>query len=99
MPQLKACILCGAWIAEHGPAKCRRCAPAPTGNTSWNGTRDRAEQRRFRRMLIDRDGLRCRGCGATGVPLQAHHDTPTDGRLLCDDCHTTADPHARRTSR
>jgi len=65
------------------------------GNTSWSGGRDRAKQQRFRTMLIQRDGPLCQACGAFGVPLQAHHDTATDGRLLCVPCHREVDDHAR----
>lgn len=72
-------------------------APKPTPGTSgWSG-RDRAAQHRFRRMLIQRDGLRCNDCGAVSVKLQAHHQTQTDGRLLCDECHMRVDPQARRS--
>ena len=66
-----------------------------SGNTSWNGTRDRATQARFRRMLLQRDGHTCQSCGATNVDLQAHHDSAVDGRLLCRPCHKEADPNAR----
>lgn len=72
-------------------------APKPVqGNSGWSG-RDRAAQRTFRRMLIERDGLRCKDCGATSMPLQAHHQTAVDGRLLCDVCHMSADAQARRS--
>ena len=66
-----------------------------TGNTSWNGTRDRATQARFRKALLARDGARCWNCGAIDVELQAHHTCDTDGRLLCRPCHKEADPNAR----
>ena len=65
------------------------------GDTSWGGGRDRATQRRFRAMLMRRDGAHCRLCGMTGVALQAHHDTATDGRMLCNACHREVDDHAR----
>lgn len=97
MPQLKGCLTCGGWIPAGGPPRCAEHSTPPAGDTSWNGNRDRDTQRRFRRMLIERDGLRCRDCGAVDVPLDAHHDTATDGRLLCQDCHIANDPHARRT--
>ncbi len=75
---------------RHYPPRAPR-----TGNTSWNGTRDRAEQARFRKRLIQRDGPMCRRCQAFGVPLQAHHVTATDGVMLCQPCHKAVDPQAR----
>jgi hypothetical protein len=69
--------------------------PARPRNAHWSSDRSSTTQARFRAMLIARDGLRCRRCGAAGVALQAHHDTPTDGRLLCRDCHRAVDPDAR----
>lgn len=69
-----------------------------TGNTSWNGTRDRATQARFRKAIIARDGFKCWECGKLPTPadpLQAHHVTATDGRLLCREHHKEADDHAR----
>jgi len=72
-------------------------APArPASNaTSWNRKRNRTTQQQFRTALLQRDGHVCQRCGATNVPLHAHHDTPTHGRLLCVPCHRTVDPHAR----
>ena len=68
--------------------------PAP-GTSGWSG-RDRAAQRAFRRQVIaDAGGTYCQECGAVGVPVQAHHDTQTSGRLLCDACHMSVDPNAR----
>ena len=64
-------------------------------NGSWSRGRNSAAQGRFRRALIARDGLRCARCGTETGPFDAHHDTPTDGRLLCNDCHCVVDPHAR----
>lgn len=66
-----------------------------TGNTSWNGTRDRATQARFRRMLIQRDGPVCRRCHVFGVELQAHHTSEHDGMMLCRPCHRQVDANAR----
>jgi 5-methylcytosine-specific restriction endonuclease McrA len=75
---------------RHYPPKTPR---NPSG--AWSPTRDRAEQAAFRRMLINRTGPSCQACGATNIPLQAHHTTPTDGMLLCRPCHKAVDPHAR----
>lgn len=69
--------------------------PQRPKNAHWSKDRDSTTQSRFRSMLIRRDGLRCARCLAVDVPLQAHHDTPTDGRLLCKDCHKAVDPQAR----
>lgn len=90
-----SCAVCGQ------VSQARRCAAHTTtprtgrNPTSWGHGRDRTIQAQFRRMLIARDGLRCRACGATRVPLAAHHDTASDGRLLCNDCHREVDPYAR----
>lgn len=69
-----------------------RQAPSPAGH--WSPTRDRATQRRFRQMLIRRDGEHCTMCPAT-TDLQAHHTSPTDGMLLCRTHHRLVDPYAR----
>jgi 5-methylcytosine-specific restriction endonuclease McrA len=76
---------------RHYPPK----APRIPGGTSWNGTRDRAIQARFRRYLLARDGPHCQACGVGDVELQAHHDTPSDGRMLCRPCHKEVDENAR----
>lgn len=80
---------------RHYPPRRPKAAKNPSG---WGGTRDRAEQARFRRMLIERDGFRCWTCGVAPTnadPLQAHHVTDTDGRLLCREHHRAVDPYAR----
>jgi hypothetical protein len=48
---------------------------------------NRADQAKFRAMLLARDPHVCAVCGRAGVPLQAHHITVTDGVLLCQGCH------------
>jgi len=87
---LRLCLTCGTPI----PAHARRC-PAHRGNTSWNGARDRQTQHRFRSQLLEQQGHRCQRCGATDVPLQAHHDSETTGRMLCRPCHKAEDVNAR----
>lgn len=78
---------------------------APTGNTSWNGRRDRAAQARFRRQVLNGASWRCQyveyglRCAAT-TDLQAHHtqagnDDPATGIALCRLHHRTVDPYAR----
>ncbi len=64
---------------------------------------------KLRYEILDRDGYRCRSCGATpgdGRRLQVHHTTPVaDGgdnssenlETLCDDCH--AGRHATMATR
>lgn len=78
---------------------------APTGNTGWNGKRDRATQARFRRQVLAAAGDRCQyvqdgvRCAATHE-LQAHHtepgnDDPVTGVALCRLHHRAVDCHAR----
>lgn len=65
---------------------------------------------RFRSQVLERDGHRCRKCGATGVELDAHHITPRErmpaggyvvenGITLCTDaangCHSKAESAIR----
>jgi hypothetical protein len=40
-------------------------------------------------MLLEQAGPNpvCADCGTRGKPLQAHHETRTTGRLLCQSCH------------
>lgn len=93
---MHACAECGRITANRRCPAHQRTPLAQGGTTAtgW-GKRDRSAQARFRAMLIARDGLRCNDCGAHDIPLQAHHDTATDGRLLCSACHKEADDHAR----
>jgi hypothetical protein len=68
----------------------------PTTAGHWSPGRDRATQAAFRQaMIAQAGGLRCQLCGTTQGEMQAHHDTPTTGRLLCRACHRHVDPHAR----
>ncbi len=56
----------------------------------------------FRTAVFKRDQFRCRACGVTGLPLDAHHITdrnllPAGGYVLengislCEDCHRKAE--------
>ncbi len=56
----------------------------------------------FRNAVFKRDGNKCRGCGKTDTPLDAHHitdrrDMPNGGYVaengitLCGTCHTLAE--------
>ena len=60
------------------------------------------ERSAFRKAVFSRDNNRCRGCGASGVPLDAHHITdrslmPNGGYVkengisLCESCHLKAE--------
>jgi hypothetical protein len=59
----------------------------------------------WRKAVYERDGYRCRECGAKGR-LNAHHVEPwtghpelrfdaDNGLTLCEDCHATKHPHIR----
>jgi len=59
-------------------------------------------QTAFRTAVLKAAGYRCERCGATGVPLQAHHLIPvavrpqarghdaSQGVALCEPCHRKA---------
>jgi hypothetical protein len=84
--------------AEPG---CPQLTPCPTHTRTGAWTeRDRHAQAWFRKQLIHRSGGTCERCHAQ-PGVVAHHDRPgydpECGRLLCDDCHTAIDNHARRT--
>lgn len=99
MSPVRPCLDCGT-LSPHS-----RCPAHSTGD-SWNGTRDRAAQRRFRNAVLARDAHRCRyrlengaRCPATRN-LQAHHLTPgtwdpAHGITLCREHHRAIDRHAR----
>jgi len=95
---LRPCLTCGALSPGS------RC-PSHNSGTSWNGTRDRAAQQRFRDALLERAGHQCeyvvagQRCPVTR-DLQAHHTQPGNpdpslGRLLCRTHHRAVDRHAR----
>lgn len=59
-------------------------------------------RRRFREACYERDGHKCRVCGAEGVKLDAHHVTDRtllefggyvseNGISLCEPCHEKAE--------
>ncbi len=63
------------------------------------------EYKAWRKAVLDRDGYRCRECGTTDRPLQAHHIKAfalypehrfevQNGITLCVDCHS--ETHGRR---
>jgi predicted restriction endonuclease len=88
---------------RHFPPKAKG---ASKNATSWNGSRDRAAQARFRRIVLRRDNYTCRRCGRqdpTGKTFEAHHVSAgysvECGLTLCDadhgGCHREVDGHAR----
>lgn len=96
---LRPCLTCGTLSPRS------RCQAHSTGNTSWNGTRDRTAQRRFRQAVMQNAGHQCQAttngqrCHGT-TNLQAHHlqpgdHNPTTGVALCRYHHRLLDPHAR----
>lgn len=84
----------------------RKLARVMTGQ--WSYGRNKNQQAQFRRALLARAAAsnggvpRCEFVAPNGMrcsatdELDAHHDTPTSGRLLCNPCHQREDRHARR---
>lgn len=96
----RRCLTCGE-LTRLG-SRCEDCS----GQASWNGTRDRGAQARFRREVLKRDGNQCRALNDEGTrcparsDLQAHHTAPgswdpADGVTLCRAHHRAVDKHAR----
>lgn len=101
MTRLKTCPGCNRLI----PVTSKRCASC-SGNTSWNGARDRGAQARFRAAVGARAGWQCEHVDGDGVrcqvirPLEAHHtqpgnDDPATGEMRCRAHHKLVDTHAR----
>lgn len=74
-------------ISDHR----RRCA-------ALKDLQERDSYRRFRSMVLSRDGERCSYCGAVGVPLQLDHihprskggsDEPDNLTPACKPCNTS----------
>lgn len=105
---MRPCIDCGR------PCKGTRCPAHQAPVTQADNARRHAKQRdhgrntarwqRIRREVIDRDGGRCRECGAPARSvhldprLEGHHDTATvdDCALLCAKHHGALDgPRSR----
>jgi len=105
MTRLYTCPTCGKITNER---YCEDHKLDPNDHRSPN--RDRTAQRRFRRIVLARDGQKCVLCGATSKPLVAAHIRPIrdfvfgdpaiydpeNGRTLCEDCDLQTDPFARR---
>ena len=64
----------------------------------------KAQRAAFREAVFTRDKHRCKVCGASEGPLDAHHITPREempggryiaenGITLCADCHICAEDH------
>jgi hypothetical protein len=100
---VKKAFACGH-VGEKTETRCPICQPEPPAGRNAQGwpTRDRAEQARFRRRVLEAAGYTCTRCGLhdpTGKALDAHHLTPTTGQCLCNrfgnGCHAAVDKHAR----
>jgi hypothetical protein len=97
---VRECLTSGCNVLSPGS----RC-PAHSSGASWNGTRDREAQRRFRAAVFAAAGGICQGIDGgvrcrSRIGLQAHHtrpgdDNPATGLLLCRPCHRAADRMAR----
>jgi hypothetical protein len=91
---VRVCLHCGL-LHPLG-----QTCPNLTGNTSWNGTRDRATQAAFRKRVLKAAGNRCQAvtnghrCTMT-TNLHAHHIDQYTGVALCRTHHRQADRHAR----
>lgn len=104
---LRACKRCGRAIERTPVGVCDRCLGQDvklqrrlaTGH--WSAGRDRAEQARFRRGLIEADGEQCMRVLANGLRcpetvVQAHHGRPGHpDELLCSVHHREVDEFAR----
>lgn len=86
-------------LEAYRPSWRRYCPPQLLGKIV---ERDSVEVARWRKDVLSRDGLRCRGCGASGR-LHVHHvvhwaDAPelrldvNNGVALCADCHAAEHP-------
>jgi 5-methylcytosine-specific restriction endonuclease McrA len=83
MEQRKLFCRCGQPLPRRA-AQCRRCSQG-----EWYS------RRRFgsnRETVLERDGRRCRACGAGTIPLHVHHRCPGrhEAELLltvCASCH------------
>jgi len=98
---LRPCLDCGTLSPN---SRCPKHQGAAT-STSWNGTRDRTAQARFRKAVMTHAGAQCqalehgRRCSVTRN-LQAHHTQPGNhdpatGVALCQAHHRKYDKHAR----
>lgn len=96
---LRPCLDCGALSTAS------RCPTHSTGDTSWNGTRDRSTQRRFAQVVMSMAGHRCQAVVSgercpVSTGMQAHHtqpgnNDPATGVALCRAHHRFVDRSAR----
>lgn len=85
-------------LAEPGTGRCAD-HPGRPRNASWSAGRNTTRQGRERRAALRAANYTCRRCGKrdiSGRSLDLHHETPTRGVVLCNDCHVEVDPNARR---
>lgn len=94
-----------------------RPAPSPRGTVSispqyrplgsgWRFPAYPEDWSQRARAIKDRDGWRCRRCGASGQALHVHHivslsrggtNEPDNLITLCETCHSEYHPHMQRT--
>jgi 5-methylcytosine-specific restriction endonuclease McrA len=119
-PTMKTCIICGK-VFKPGNLKRKACslacrAEAVSGPRSgrWKGgaspvpSRTDKRYRRWRRIVLTRDGHRCVKCGST-ERLETDHIRswtkyperryqPSNGRTLCRKCHHKRRNHGKQLS-
>lgn len=104
----KRCMACGELVRLEDWQP-HRNSHRTNQNRGWSA-RNRGDQKRYRRIVLARDGHRCTfvlanglRCGVTD-PLVAHHKVPlhkggnfdpAGGVTLCDQHHREVDSYAR----
>ncbi len=85
----------GAWINRRAEEEIRR---ERKKRAALKDLQERDEYRKFRDLVLGRDGHTCVYCGVTGVPLQLDHviprsrggaDTPDNLVACCRPCNTS----------
>ena len=93
---MRPCLGCGRLISRK--SYCHMCDPMNARRIEKRGSG--WQQTKFREAVLKAAGNKCERCGATGVPLQAHHlvpvaqrpqaHDPMEGAALCEPCHRLA---------
>ena len=85
----------GVWINQRAEEEIRR---ERKKRAALKDLQERDEYRKFRDLVLGRDGHTCVYCGVTGVPLQLDHviprsrggaDTPDNLVACCRPCNTS----------